>query len=230
MAGVVAILRLLYGVFLPLQELWIPVLAGLAAVTMLYGNLAAIPQTNIKRLLGYSSIGHAGYLLMGLSTGSVAGVEAVGYYLLAYLFSNLTVFFVVVTASEAIGSDALEGYAGLSKRSPFLAAAMFVGLLSLAGVPPLAGFAGKLLVLLAAADSGQLWLVAVGAVNVAISLYYYLMVVKRMYLGAAATTVPIRVNPLTKLSISLPLLGILLIGIVQEPFLQQIALAAFPLR
>ena len=152
-------------------------------------------------------------------------MEAVGYYLLAYLFSNLAVFFVVVTAAEAIGSDALEGYAGLSKRSPFLAAAMFVGLLSLAGVPPLAGFAGKLLVLLAAADSGQMWLVAVGAVNVAISLYYYLMVVKRMYLGAAVTTVAIRVNPLTKLSISLLLLGIFLIGIVQEPFLRQIAAA-----
>ncbi|MBI4004140.1 MAG: NADH-quinone oxidoreductase subunit N [Candidatus Omnitrophica bacterium] len=225
MAGVVAILRVLYGVFLPLQELWIPVLAGLAAVTMLYGNLAAIPQTNIKRLLGYSSIGHAGYLLMGLSTGSAAGMEAVGYYLLAYLFSNLAVFFVVVTASEAIGSDALEGYAGLSKRSPFLAAAMFVGLLSLAGVPPLAGFAGKLLVLLATADSGQLWLVAIGAVNVAISLYYYLMVVKRMYLGTAATAAPIGVGSLTKLSISFLLLGILVIGVVQEPFLQQIAAA-----
>ena len=230
MAGVVAILRVLYGVFLPLQGLWVPLLALLAAATMLYGNLAAIPQTNIKRLLGYSSIGHAGYVLMGLSTASPAGMEAVSYYLLAYLFSNLAVFFVVVTASEAIGSDTLEGYAGLSKRSPFLAAAMFVGLLSLAGVPPLAGFVGKLLVLLAAADSGQLWLVAVGAVNVAISLYYYLMVVKRMYLGAAATTVPIRVGPLTKLSISLLLLGILLIGIVQEPFLQQIALAVVSTR
>ena len=230
MAGVVAILRVLYGVFLPLQGLWVPLLALLAAATMLYGNLAAIPQTNIKRLLGYSSIGHAGYVLMGLSTASTAGMEAVSYYLLAYLFSNLAVFFVVVTASEAIGSDTLEGYSGLSKRSPFLAAAMFVGLLSLAGVPPLAGFVGKLLVLLAAADSGQLWLVAVGAVNVAISLYYYLMVVKRMYLGAAATTVPIRVGPLTKLSISLLLLGILLIGIVQEPFLQQIALAVVSTR
>jgi len=228
MAGVVAILRVLYGVFLPLQGLWVPLLAWLAAATMLYGNLAAIPQTNIKRLLGYSSIGHAGYLLMGLSTASTAGVEAVSYYLLAYLFSNLAVFFVVVTASNAIGSDALEDYAGLSKRSPFLAAAMFVGLLSLAGMPPLAGFAGKLLVLLAAADSRQLALVALGAVNVVISLYYYLMVVKRMYLGNPAATAPIPLSGLTKASLSVLVLGILLIGIVQEPFLQQISLAVHP--
>jgi len=228
MAGVVAILRVLYGVFLPLQGLWVPLLAWLAAATMLYGNLAAIPQTNIKRLLGYSSIGHAGYLLMGLSTASPAGVEAVSYYLLAYLFSNLAVFFVVVTASNAIGSDALEDYAGLSKRSPFLAAAMFVGLLSLAGMPPLAGFAGKLLVLLAAADSRQLALVALGAVNVVISLYYYLMVVKRMYLGNPAATAPIPLSGLTKASLSVLVLGILLIGIVQEPFLQQISVAVKP--
>ena len=230
MAGVVALLRVLYGVFLPLQELWAPLLAVLAAATMLYGNLAAIPQTNIKRLLGYSSIGHAGYLLMGLATASPAGMEAVSYYLLAYFFSNLAVFFVVTAASDPLGGDALDDYAGLSKRSPFLAAVMFVGLLSLAGVPPLAGFAGKLLVLLAAADSRQLWLVALGAVNVAISLYYYLMIVKRMYLGSPASASPIRLDPLTKVSLSALVLGILLIGVVQEPFLKQIALAALSTR
>jgi len=230
MAGVVALLRVLYGVFMPLAELWAPLLAVLAAATMLYGNLAAIPQTNIKRLLGYSSIGHAGYLLMGLSTASPAGVAAVSYYLLAYLFSNLAVFLVVTAASDPLGGDALDDYAGLSKRSPFLAAVMFVGLLSLAGVPPLAGFAGKLLVLLAAADSRQLWLVALGAVNVAISLYYYLMVVKRMYLGNPSSASPIPLSPLTTISLSALALGILLIGVVQEPFLKQIALAALPLR
>jgi NADH-quinone oxidoreductase subunit N len=152
----------------------------------------------------------------------------VSYYLLAYLFSNLAVFLVVVTASDAIGGDTLEGYSGLSKRSPFLAAAMFVGLLSLAGIPPLAGFVGKLLVLLAAADSRQLWLVGVGAVNVAISLYYYLMVVKRMYLSAPATAAPIRISPLTKLSLSVLLVGVLLIGIIPAPFLQHITLAVHP--
>ncbi|MBI2495029.1 MAG: NADH-quinone oxidoreductase subunit N, partial [Candidatus Omnitrophica bacterium] len=191
-------------------------MAGVVA-TLLYGNLAAIPQTNIKRLLGYSSIGHAGYLLMGLSTASGSGVEAVGYYLLAYLFSNLTAFLVVVVAADAVGGDALDDYKGLSKRSGVLAAAMFIALLSLAGVPPLAGFVGKLLVLLATVESRRLWLVAIGAVNVAISLYYYLMVVKRMYLDAPREHSPIRVTPLTAGTLALLVLGILAVGIFQEP-------------
>jgi NADH-quinone oxidoreductase subunit N len=221
MAGMVALLRLLDGVFLRLQGAWGGLIAVLSAATMLYGNLGAIPQTNIKRLLGYSSIGHAGYLLMGLSTAAVGGMPAVGYYLLAYLLSNLTVFFVVADASNALGGDALDDYKGLAKRSGLLAAAMFIGLLSLAGVPPLAGFVGKLLVLLAAADAGRLWLVALGAVNVAISLYYYLMVVKRMYLDAPRTSSPIAVPLLSKLVLGGLLLGILAVGIWQQPFLEQ---------
>ena len=228
MAGVVAILRVLYGVFLPLQGMWASALALLSAATMLYGNLGAIPQTNIKRLLGYSSIGHAGYLLMGLSTASPFGMESVGYYLLAYLFGNLTAFFVIAAASDALGGDTLEGYAGLSKRSGLLAAAMFIALLSLAGVPPFAGFVGKLLVLLAATEAGQLWLVAIGAVNVAISLYYYLMVVKRMYLDPPPAASPIRVNAVNKVVLAFLVLGILAIGIFQEPFLQRILSSVRP--
>ena len=228
MAGVVAIFQVLYGVFFPLQHFWGGLLASLSAATMLYGNLAAIPQTNIKRLLGYSSIGHSGYLLMGLSTASSAGMEGVSYYLLAYLVSTLAVFFVVVTASNAIGGDALDNYTGLSTRSPLLAAVMFVGLLSLAGVPPLAGFVGKLLVLLAAAESRHLWLVAIGAVNVAIALYYYLLVVKRMYLGVPATPAPIRVGLLTRTALLGLVVSIVVIGVFQEPFLRQIIRAIQP--
>ena len=228
MAGVVAILRVLYGVFLPMQGLWAGVLATLSAATLLYGNLAAIPQTNIKRLLGYSSIGHAGYLLMGLSTASMAGAAAVAYYLLAYLFSNLTVFLVVVVASESLGGDALDDYKGLSKRSGLLAASMFIGLLSLAGVPPLAGFVGKLFVLLRTVESRRIWLVAIGAVNVAISLYYYLMVVKRMYFDPPRTATPIRLHPLTKTTLALLVLGIVAVGLFQEPFVRFIASSVIP--
>ena len=225
MAGIVALIRTLYGAFLPLQPFWSPILACLSAATMLYGNLAAIPQTNIKRLLGYSSIGHAGYLLMGVSTGSVGGIQAVAYYLLAYMFSNLAVFLAVVAAGDAVGGDALEDYRGLSKRSGVLAASLFIGLLSLAGVPPLAGFVGKLLVLLRTVESRRLWLVAIGAVNVAISLYYYLMVIKRMYLDPPASPSPIAVSDLTKVLLAALVLGILGIGIIQDPFLQRILLA-----
>ena len=222
MAGIVAMMRLLYGACLPLLAMWGGMLAILSAATLCYGNLGAIPQTNIKRLLGYSSIGHAGYLLMGLSTGSIAGLEAVGYYLLAYLFSNLTVFFVVAVATDALGGESLDDYNGLSKRSGWLAAAMFTSLLSLAGVPPLAGFVGKWLVLLRTLESGQLWLVAIGAANVAISLYYYLLVVKRMYLVAPRDPTPIRTSRLTNAALAFLVLGILAIGIFQGPFLQRI--------
>ena len=225
---VVAMLRVVYGLFLPLSWLWGNLFAALSAATLFYGNLAAIPQTNIKRLLGYSSIGHAGYVLMGLSSASLMGAQAVTYYLLAYLLSNLAVFLVVVSASDALGGDSLEAYNGLSKRSPFLAAALFIGLLSLAGVPPLAGFVGKLLVLYVTVESHRLWLVFIGAANVVISLYYYLMVVKRMYLVAPSSTVPIRVHPDTIGTLAFLLLGILLVEILQEPFLYRIASAIRP--
>ncbi len=219
MAGMVALLRVLYGVFWAAESVWGSMLAVMSAATLLYGNLAAIPQTNIKRLLGYSSIGHAGYLLMGLSTATLFGAQAVSFYLLAYLFSNLAIFFVITLVSKAGGSDALDEYNGLSRRSPLLAAAMFIGLSSLAGVPPLAGFAGKWFVLLATVQDQRLWLVAVGAVNVAISLYYYFMVVRRVYLLAPPTATPIRVDGLNRLILFFLLGGILVIGTVQGPFL-----------
>ena len=222
-AGIVALLRVLYGVLLPLQASWGSLLAIMSAATLLYGNLSAIPQTNIKRLLGYSSIGHAGYLLMGLCTGTLAGAQGVAFYLLAYLFSNLAVFFVVVLVSTLTdGTDSLDDYNGLARRSPLLAAVMFIGLLSLAGVPPLAGFSGKLLVLLAAVQDQRLWLAGIGAVNVAISLYYYLMVVRRMYVLPAPSAQPIRVDGLSRAVLFTLVAGILVIGIVQEPFLRLI--------
>jgi NADH-quinone oxidoreductase subunit N len=228
MAGVVALLRLLYGVFWGAQAIWAPIIMVASAATILYGNLAALPQTNIKRLLGYSSISHAGYLLMGLSTATIQGMTSVCFYLLAYVVSNLAVFFVVVAASEAIGSDEIEEYRGLAKRAPLLAATLFIGLLSLAGVPPLAGFVGKLFVLLAAMDAKSYWLAAVGAANVAVSLYYYLMVIKRAYTAPAGSAEPIRVDGLTKLALLALIVGILAIGVVQEPFVRHVAAVVQP--
>lgn len=227
MAGAAALLRVLYGVLLPAQVLWWGgLLATLSAATMLYGNLAAIPQTNVKRLLGYSSIGHAGYVLMGMSAATPAGMHSVGFYLLAYLVSNLAVFFVVVLVAEASGGDSLDQYNGLARRSPLLAAAMFLGLVSLAGVPPLAGFSGKLLVLLAAVEAHRVWLAAIGALNVAISLYYYLLVVRRMYVAApASSAAPVAVDRVTRLALWTLMGGIVLIGICPEPFLRLITSA-----
>ncbi|MBI4355969.1 MAG: NADH-quinone oxidoreductase subunit N [Candidatus Omnitrophica bacterium] len=218
-AGFAALLRLLLTTLQPLHAQWTWVLAALSGATMLYGNLAALPQKNIKRLLGYSSIGHVGYLLMGLSSASVLGTAGVLFYLLAYLLMTGAAFLVVVAVSQRIGSDRIEDYAGLSQRSPFLAAAMFVALMSLAGVPPLAGFFGKFLLILSAVQGQLFWLAAIGAVNVVISLYYYLLVIKQIYLRPAREDTELTVGLPYRFVLYACLAGILGVGIFQRPFL-----------
>ncbi len=218
-AGFLVALRVLSELFLPASLFWRGTVAVLAALTILYGNLGAIPQKNIKRLLGYSSIGHAGYLLIGLAAASPLGNAAVGFYLLGYLATNLAVFLVVAAFSRQTGSDEMKDYAGLARRSPFLAAAMFLALLSLAGIPPLAGFFGKFLLLMSAVAEGYLWLAVIGAAAVVISLYYYLLLVKTMYVDVPVDSSPIYVSWPVRLALIACLAGMLGIGIWQEPFL-----------
>jgi NADH-quinone oxidoreductase subunit N len=194
------------------------VLSTLAALTILYGNLAAIPQQNIKRLLGYSSISHAGFLLIGVAAASALGVGAVLFYLFAYVFTNLGAFLVIVCLSSATANDEISSFAGLAKRSPLLAAAMTVALVSLAGVPPMAGFFGKLLVFSAAIERGLWWLVAAGAVGVVASLYYYLGVVKAMYWNEPADAAGITVSRSMKAMLWFVTAAILFIGVYQGPF------------
>lgn len=224
-AGFAVALRLAPLVFQPvLAARWMPLVAGIAALTMCYGNFVALAQTNVKRLLAYSSIGHAGYLLMGLAAGSPQATAALMFYLVAYALMTLAAFAVVQCVANATGSDDMTAFDGLSQRSPFLAAALFVALLSLAGVPPLVGFFGKWWLLLAAVERGLVWLVVVGAINVVISLYYYLLVVKRMYLHAPTSPARVPVSlPLT-LAVSACLAGLVVFGIIQQPLL------AFALR
>ena len=217
-AGFAVLMRLMHPLFGPLlDEEWVPLVALAAALTMCYGNLAAIPQTNIKRLLGYSSIGHAGYLLMGMAAMSSEGVSAVVFYLVAYAAMTLLAFAVVIGVSNAVGSEELAAYEGLSTTSPFLAATLFLALLALAGVPPLVGFFGKLWLLLAAVERGLIWLAVVGVVNVVISLYYYLLVVKRMYLMPAKQSTPVAVSLPLKITAYAGIAAILLLGIFQQP-------------
>lgn len=224
-AGFVILLRLLFGIFTPLHDHLTLILAILSATTMCYGNLAAIPQKNIKRLLGYSSIGHAGYLLMGAAAGSTLGAAAISFYLLGYLFTNLGAFLVIVLYFIASKSDEIADYSGLSQRSPLLACTLFLALMSLAGIPPLAGFFGKFSLFVATVQSGLTWLAFVGAVNVIISLYYYLMVVKRLYMDPPVSAYPIPVSWSVRLTLWLAMAGMIGIGIFQGPFLES-ALAA----
>lgn len=221
-AGFFVALRILHELFPHHTPVWSGMLALLAGLTLLYGNLGAIPQKNIKRFLGYSSIGHAGYLLIGvaaISNQSHFGTVAVHFYLASYLVTNLAVFLVVAAFSRSSGSDEMADYAGLSQRSPFLAAAMFLALLSLAGVPPLSGFFGKFLLILSAVSEGYLWLALIGVAAVVISLYYYLVLVKRMYVDEPLDPAPIPVSLPTRIALYVCLAGMLGIGIWQGPFL-----------
>ncbi|MEI7999256.1 MAG: proton-conducting transporter membrane subunit, partial [Candidatus Omnitrophota bacterium] len=183
------------------------------------GNLAAMFQTNIKRLLGYSSIGHAGYLLMGAAAGSALGAASINFYLLGYLFTNLAAFLVIVLVFTVTKSDAIEDYSGLIKRSPFLAIALLLALVSLAGVPPLAGFFGKFSLLIATVQSGLVWLALIAGINIVISLYYYLLVAKRIYVDAPKDTSAILVSFPMRLLLIFAILFIIAIGIFQGPFL-----------
>jgi NADH-quinone oxidoreductase subunit N len=216
-AGFILLLRVVTAIGGAMGEKLSLVLAILAAITVFYGNLAAIPQRNIKRLLGYSTIGHAGYLLMGVAVMDAMGTSAVLYYLLGYVFTNLAAFFVIVGFSTATRSHAIEAYAGLSKRSPMMAACLTISMLSLAGIPPLAGFFGKFLVLAAVAEK-MIWLVAVGAVNVVISMYYYLCVIKAMYVHEPKSEEPVTLALPLKVALIACVVLIMVIGIFQGPF------------
>ncbi len=228
-AGFVVALRLLDELFRPQIGQWSGLIAWLAGLTILYGNLGAIPQSNVKRLLGFSSIGHAGYLLIGLASGERIGTLAINFYLVSYLFTNLAVFLVICAFSRQTGSDEIRDYAGLARRSPLLAAALFLSLLSLAGVPPLAGFFGKFLLIMTAVWEDYLWLAGIGAAAVVISLYYYLMLVKVMYVDPPADPAPIPVTFSVRLALYLCMGAMLAIGIWQAPFVTVSSAAAVPL-
>ncbi len=199
-AGFVLLLRLASVLIVPAAgqasaAMWTGFLGLVSGATILYGNLGAIPQRDVKRLLGYSSIGHAGYLLMGVSAVAAAstpeqaqsGAAAVLFYLLAYYVTTATAFAVVACVSaEGRGHAAGMGYAGLARRSPFLAFGMLLALLSLAGVPPLAGLVGKFLLFYAVVERGLYPIAFVGAVAVVFSLYYYLLLIREMYVRPAS--------------------------------------------
>ena len=218
-AGFIVLIRLFFSVFGAWHAEWSLMLAVLSAITMTYGNLVAMFQTNIKRLLGYSSISHAGYLLMGAAAGTALGASGINFYLLGYLFTNLAAFLVIVVFSAAAKSDEIADYAGLSKRSGILSLTMLLALVSLAGMPPLAGFFGKFILLMAVIKSGYLWLALIAGINIVISLYYYLMVAKRIYVDSPQDASLISVPAGIRLLLTVAVAGIIAIGLFQGPFL-----------
>ena len=177
-----AFLRLLLVALPAYQETWGWALAALAVLTMTWGNFAALRQTSLKRMLAYSSVAHAGYILVALAPGTAAGANAALFYLFTYAFMNIGAFAIVIALEQAGEDDALRNRAaGIADRWPLLAFTMSVFMFSLAGIPPLAGFFGKLFVFQTAIEGGYTWLAVVGMLNSAIAAYYYLRVVVAMY-------------------------------------------------
>ena len=220
-AGFAVLVRVMLAVFPGVEDFWAPLIAAIAAATMTLGNLLALAQRNIKRMLAYSSIAHAGNALIGLAALSNLGLAALVYYLMAYVLTNLAAFGVVIIFARVAGSDQIADYAGLSRRAPGLALAMAVAFLSLGGMPPLAGFFGKFYVFAAAVDSqkGLVWLAVVGVLNAIIGLYYYLTVLKVVYLyRSEKDDMRIPVPRAYSVALVVCMVGIILLGTISAPW------------
>ncbi len=225
----VAAFAILLRVFLvalsTFKPAWALLLVAASILSMTYGNIVAIAQRNIKRLLAYSGIAQVGNVLIGLAAGTKMGSDSILFYLLTYLFANLGAFAVIIAVSSAVGSDEIEDYRGLNRRSPFLAFAMLIFLLSLAGVPPLAGFIGKIYIFVAAIKEGLYTLITVGLLNIVISMYYYLVVVKKMYINEPIDATPIKTSGPMRAVVYIGLAGTLIIGIYPQPFIDWVVSA-----
>ncbi len=217
-AVLAALLRVLLVAFPTFEMYWVPVLGALAAATMLVGNLGAIAQQNVKRMLAYSSIGHAGYIMLGVIAASDHGTESFLFYMLAYALTNLGAFAVVISL-EKRGENAwsMDDFAGLWSRHPLLAVAMAIFMLSLAGVPPTAGFFAKFLVFAAAWESGLQVLALVGVITSAIAVFFYLRIIVRMFMHEPVRVVqPLLFRGLT-VTIAIAAVGTLLFGLLPTP-------------
>ena len=221
-AGFAMMLRTLLVAFPEYSQLWTLVLGFMAAGTMLIGNLLAVTQKNMKRLLAYSSISQAGYILIGVAANTPLGVTGAIYYLAAYLVTNLAAFGIIAMVNRTTGSSDIDHFAGLSRRSPGLALAFLAALLSLGGIPPFAGFVGKLLVFGSAVQAGGwlVWLAGFGILNSVVSLYYYLNVLKVVYLNRSDDEdKPYVEGPARNAALVMAVVGIVLFGIVIAPLL-----------
>ncbi|HLA07149.1 MAG TPA: NADH-quinone oxidoreductase subunit N [Anaerolineales bacterium] len=234
-AGYAVLIRLFFIAFPDpsLSASWTMALAILAAVTMTVGNLLALPQTNIKRLLAYSSIAHTGYTFIGVVAFSQLGAASVVFYLAAYILMNLLAFGVAMAFSKVTGLDDIREYAGLSRRSPWLGLMMLTAFLSLTGMPPFGGFVAKVVVFTAGVQAGYTWLVMIGVVNSVIGAYYYLNTLKFVYLRRMPNedeeNHPVPLTRPYAIALVILTLGVILIGTVFAPWFTWAAAGALNL-
>ncbi len=234
-AGFAIILRVFYSAFgFPnwLSLDWGLIFAVLSAIGMTLGNVVAIPQTNIKRMLGYSSIAQAGYLMVGLATmGLSPATDIIGrsgllFFLASYAVTNLGAFIAIIAISNKLNSDLIEDYSGMGKRAPLLALGLTLCLISLIGLPPAAGFMAKFYIFSGAVQHGLLWLVIIAVINSVISAYYYLRVVKVMWLGEPVSEEKVPSSGALRVALALSCLGVLLLGVIPGSVMKLTEVAA----
>jgi NADH-quinone oxidoreductase subunit N len=216
-AGFALFLKLFAEAFEPKIDDWRYFIAGLSAATMILGNLVAIQQSNIKRLLAYSSIGQVGYLLMGIAALSPDSASALVLHMIGYVVTNLAAFVCVIIYYNWTGKEEIKDYAGIRETSPFIAYTLSVALFSLAGMPLFAGFATKFILFQAAADQDMLWLAAIAVTMSFVSLYYYLIIIKEMFLGKPEKDVAFPTPWPEYAALALLIAGVFLIGLYPQP-------------
>jgi NADH-quinone oxidoreductase subunit N len=227
-ASMAFLLRIFTGPLAPARAAWEPLLAVVAVASLTLGNLAAINQTNIKRLLAYSSISHAGYMLLGLIAGNRTGINGIAVYVMVYTFMNLGAFLVVIALRRGniIGED-LEDISGLMHKSPGHAVLMLIFLLSLAGIPPTAGFLGKYYIFLSLIQTGHYALAIIGTLYVAVAIYYYFKIVRSMFARESTEAAPLATSFGLQMALGVSGLATLAIGVYPEPFLRLAANSLF---
>ncbi len=209
------LLTTLYKVFAPMHDLWYNMVMLLSIITMIVGNLFALRQQNIKRFLAFSSIAQVGFILVGLSSNSIEGTSAVVYFVLIYIFSNLAAFGVAGAISQQTGRERIDDYKGMYQTNPFISWILALALFSLAGIPPTAGFFGKLFLITAGASKGNYLFITIAALNLVISLYYYLRVIRAVFMDSNGQPIEkIYLNPSTKLGMIICGAGIVLVGLL----------------
>lgn len=214
-AVVFILISILYKVFQPMHEVWSNMVMLLSIITMIVGNLFALRQQNIKRFLAFSSIAQIGFVLIGISSNSPDGISSVVYFILIYVFSNLAAFGVAAAISSQTGKEKIDEYKGFHKTNPWLSWVMTLALFSLAGIPPTAGFFGKLFLLTAGASKGNYLFILIAALNLIVSLYYYLRVIRSMFMDKNEQPIEkINIQPSTKFGLIICVAGIVLVGML----------------
>lgn len=216
-AGFAVMIKILMQVMQSNHGIVVALVIALSVLSMVIGNIIAIPQTNLKRMLAYSGVAHAGYILLGIVSYTTAGISAMLYYMLLYIFANIGAFASVTAFSNQTGTDDIQDFSGMWKRSPFLAAVLLISLLCLAGIPPAAGFIGKFYLFAEVVKQGYLWMAFLAMGMSVVSIYYYIMVIRVMLMGEVKDSTKINIPASLKVVMIVSVIMILIMGLYPGP-------------